>query len=243
MFICSGNGLVSEYHMMGSLEINVEEEIEEMTNLNLKQASRSLEQGKSMIIAGLAETKKDHAIELFAKREVGMDELQKIVEDIEREAVAPKQKELLQYVGGLRNGSKRVVLNYANVDIHDPDVRDRLNIRGVEKYSLCFIEVFVHKDDAREKLLHKVIHSYARLVSEIEETARKMVFKSFGVEKYHDYKPSPFFILDEVDAARELKETDFFPTCIVLLHSLGSLGAIVSHEGWGASKMKLMHPS
>ncbi|GJZ92636.1 hypothetical protein Tco_0664701 [Tanacetum coccineum] len=67
-----------------------------------------------MIIAGLAESKKDHAIELFAKLEVGMDELQTIAGDRKREVVAPKQKELLQYV----------VLNYANVDIHDPDVRD-----------------------------------------------------------------------------------------------------------------------
>ena len=53
-----------------------------------------------MIIAGVAESKKDHAIELLAKLEVGMDELQKIAEDRKREAVAPKQKELLQYVGG-----------------------------------------------------------------------------------------------------------------------------------------------
>ncbi|PWA48463.1 peptidyl-prolyl cis-trans isomerase protein [Artemisia annua] len=68
---------------------------------NLKQASRALKQGKSMIIAGVAESKKDHAIELLAKLEVGMDELQKIAEDKKREAVAPKQKELLQYVGGV----------------------------------------------------------------------------------------------------------------------------------------------
>ncbi|PWA89761.1 peptidyl-prolyl cis-trans isomerase protein [Artemisia annua] len=68
---------------------------------NLKQASRALKQGKSMIIAGVAESKKDHAIELLAKLEVGMDELQKIAEDKKREAVAPKQKELLQYVGGM----------------------------------------------------------------------------------------------------------------------------------------------
>ncbi|XP_071702159.1 peptidyl-prolyl cis-trans isomerase CYP38, chloroplastic [Rutidosis leptorrhynchoides] len=68
---------------------------------NLKQASRALKQGKSMIIAGLAESKKDHAIELLGKLEVGMEELQKIAEDRKREAVAPKQKELLQYVGGV----------------------------------------------------------------------------------------------------------------------------------------------
>lgn len=70
------------------------------TERNLKQASRALKQGKSMIIAGLAESKKDHGIELLGKLEVGMEELQKITEDRNREAVAPKQKELLQYVGG-----------------------------------------------------------------------------------------------------------------------------------------------
>ncbi|MFS8032107.1 putative peptidylprolyl isomerase [Helianthus anomalus] len=68
---------------------------------NLKQAKRTLIQGKSMIIAGLAESKKDHAIELLGKLEVGMEELQKIAEDKKRDAVAPKQKELLQYVGGV----------------------------------------------------------------------------------------------------------------------------------------------
>nr|GEX16206.1 peptidyl-prolyl cis-trans isomerase CYP38, chloroplastic [Tanacetum cinerariifolium] len=67
---------------------------------NLKQASIALRQGKSMIIAGLAESKKDNAIELLAKLKVGMDELHKITEDRKREAVVPKQKELFQYVGG-----------------------------------------------------------------------------------------------------------------------------------------------
>lgn len=67
---------------------------------NLKQASRALKQGKSMIIEGLAESKKDHGIELIGKLEVGMEELQKITEDRKRDAVIPKQKELLQYVGG-----------------------------------------------------------------------------------------------------------------------------------------------
>lgn len=67
---------------------------------NVRQASRAEKQGKSLIISGLAESKKDHGIELLAKLEVGMDELQKIVEDKNRDAVASKQKELLQYVGG-----------------------------------------------------------------------------------------------------------------------------------------------
>lgn len=67
---------------------------------NLRQTSRSLKQGKSLIIAGLAESKKDHGVQLLEKLESGMDELQQIVEDRNRDAVAPKQKELLQYVGG-----------------------------------------------------------------------------------------------------------------------------------------------
>ncbi|KAK1383762.1 Peptidylprolyl isomerase [Heracleum sosnowskyi] len=68
---------------------------------NVRQASRAEKQGKSLIISGLSESKKDHGIELLAKLEVGMDELQKIVEDKKRDAVASKQKELLQYVGGV----------------------------------------------------------------------------------------------------------------------------------------------
>ncbi|KAM6573467.1 peptidyl-prolyl cis-trans isomerase CYP38, chloroplastic [Cannabis sativa] len=68
---------------------------------NLKQASRSLKQGKTLIISGLAESKKEHGVELLGKLEAGMDELQQIVESRTRDAVAPKQKELLQYVGGV----------------------------------------------------------------------------------------------------------------------------------------------
>jgi hypothetical protein len=67
---------------------------------NVRQASRNLKQGKTLIISGLAESKKDHGVELLDKLEAGMDELQRIVEDKNRDAVAPKQKELLQYVGG-----------------------------------------------------------------------------------------------------------------------------------------------
>ncbi|KAA8548090.1 hypothetical protein F0562_004649 [Nyssa sinensis] len=66
---------------------------------NVRQASRALKQGKSLIISGLAESKKDHGIELLDKLEAGMDELQKIVDDRNRDAVASKQKELLNYVG------------------------------------------------------------------------------------------------------------------------------------------------
>lgn len=66
----------------------------------MRQASRALKQGKTLIISGLAESKKEHGIELLDKLEAGMDELQQIVEDTKRDAIAPKQKELLQYVGG-----------------------------------------------------------------------------------------------------------------------------------------------
>ncbi|KAI5665542.1 hypothetical protein M9H77_15395 [Catharanthus roseus] len=68
---------------------------------NVRQASRALKQGKTMIVSGLAKSKVDHGIELLSKLENGMDELQQIVEDRNREAVAPKQKELLNYVGGV----------------------------------------------------------------------------------------------------------------------------------------------
>lgn len=67
---------------------------------NVRQASRALKQGKSLILSGLAESKKDHGVELLDKLEAGMDELQQIVEGRNRDAVAPKQKELLQYVSG-----------------------------------------------------------------------------------------------------------------------------------------------
>ncbi|GLU02047.1 hypothetical protein SLE2022_193190 [Rubroshorea leprosula] len=66
---------------------------------NVRQASRTFKQGKTLIIMGLAESKKDHGVELLDKLEAGMDELQQIVEDRNRDAVALKQKELLQYVG------------------------------------------------------------------------------------------------------------------------------------------------
>ncbi|TYG52506.1 hypothetical protein ES288_D09G033400v1 [Gossypium darwinii] len=66
---------------------------------NVRQASRALKQGKTLIISGLAEAKKDRGAELLDKLEVGMEELQRTVEDRNRDAVAPKQKELLQYIG------------------------------------------------------------------------------------------------------------------------------------------------
>jgi len=66
----------------------------------VRQASRALKQGKTLIVSGLAESKKEHGVELLNKLEAGIDELELIVQDRNRDAVAPKQKELLQYVGG-----------------------------------------------------------------------------------------------------------------------------------------------
>ncbi|XP_020678166.1 peptidyl-prolyl cis-trans isomerase CYP38, chloroplastic [Dendrobium catenatum] len=68
---------------------------------NVRQASRALNQGRKFIIAGVAESKKAHGEELLNKLAVGMEELQRIVEERNRDAVAPKQKELLNYVGGV----------------------------------------------------------------------------------------------------------------------------------------------
>ncbi|KAJ8546327.1 hypothetical protein K7X08_018910 [Anisodus acutangulus] len=68
---------------------------------NTRQASRALKEGKTMIVSGLAKSKADHGIELLNKLEAGLGELQQIVEDRNRDAVFPKQKELLNYVGGV----------------------------------------------------------------------------------------------------------------------------------------------
>ncbi|KAL0343987.1 UNVERIFIED_CONTAM: Peptidyl-prolyl cis-trans isomerase CYP38, chloroplastic [Sesamum angustifolium] len=68
---------------------------------NVRQATRALKQGRTLIVGGLAKSKVDDGIELLNKLEAGLDELQKIAEDRNRDAVAPKQKELLNYVGGV----------------------------------------------------------------------------------------------------------------------------------------------
>lgn len=67
---------------------------------NVRQASRTLKQGKTLIVSGLAESKKEHGIELIDKLEAGIDEFELILQDRNRSSVGPKQKELLQYVGG-----------------------------------------------------------------------------------------------------------------------------------------------
>ncbi|CAH9090693.1 unnamed protein product [Cuscuta europaea] len=69
---------------------------------NVKQASRALKQGMTLVISGLAKSKVEHGTELLSKLEAGLNELERIiVEDKDRDAVAPKQKELLKYVGGV----------------------------------------------------------------------------------------------------------------------------------------------
>ncbi|KAI3871424.1 hypothetical protein MKX03_030767 [Papaver bracteatum] len=68
---------------------------------NLKQASRALKQGKSLILTGVAESKKEHGKEMLDKLEAGMDEFEQIILDKSRDKIAPKQKELLSYVGGV----------------------------------------------------------------------------------------------------------------------------------------------
>ncbi|XP_045812441.1 peptidyl-prolyl cis-trans isomerase CYP38, chloroplastic [Trifolium pratense] len=68
---------------------------------NLRQASRALKQGRTLIESGLAESKKEHGVELLNKLEAGIDEFELILQDRNRVAVGPKQKELLQYVGGI----------------------------------------------------------------------------------------------------------------------------------------------
>ncbi|RWR82000.1 Cyclophilin-like peptidyl-prolyl cis-trans isomerase domain-containing protein [Cinnamomum micranthum f. kanehirae] len=68
---------------------------------NLRQASRALNQGKALILSGVAESKKEHGKELLDKLAAGMEDLQQIVQERNRDAVVPKQKELLQYVGGV----------------------------------------------------------------------------------------------------------------------------------------------
>lgn len=65
----------------------------------MRQASRALSQGRTLILSSVAESKKEHGQMLVDKLATGMEELQRIIEERDRDAVAPKQKELLQYVG------------------------------------------------------------------------------------------------------------------------------------------------
>ncbi|XP_073278317.1 peptidyl-prolyl cis-trans isomerase CYP38, chloroplastic-like [Primulina huaijiensis] len=73
----------------------------DLVERNVRQASRNLKQGRTLIVQGLAKSKVDVGVELLNKLEAGIEELQQIVQDRNRDAVAPKQKELLSYVGGV----------------------------------------------------------------------------------------------------------------------------------------------
>eukprot|EP00250_Pteridium_aquilinum_P016252 c23025_g1_i1 orf=252-1652(-) len=66
---------------------------------NARQAARALSQNKSAIIENLAPSKKEAGQDLLDKLTVGLQDLQKIVEDKDRDAIAPKQRELLNIVG------------------------------------------------------------------------------------------------------------------------------------------------
>lgn len=68
---------------------------------NVRQASRIFNQSKPAILAGIAESKKDHGQELLDKITVGLQDFQKIVEARDRDSVAPKQQELLDLVGSV----------------------------------------------------------------------------------------------------------------------------------------------
>ncbi|RZC55226.1 hypothetical protein C5167_014075 [Papaver somniferum] len=56
--------------------------------------------GKSLILTGVAESKKEHGREMLDKMEAGMDEFERIILGTSKDKIAPKQKELLLYVGG-----------------------------------------------------------------------------------------------------------------------------------------------
>lgn len=71
----------------------------DLVERNVRQASRALSQGRTLILSSVAESKKEHGQELVDKLATGMEELQRIIEERDRDAVAPKQKELLQYIG------------------------------------------------------------------------------------------------------------------------------------------------
>ncbi|XP_078431039.1 cyclophilin 38 isoform X2 [Wolffia australiana] len=68
---------------------------------NARQASRALSQGRSQILSGLAESKRADGEANLDKLAAGLGELLAIVEQKDRDGVAPKQQELLLYVGNV----------------------------------------------------------------------------------------------------------------------------------------------
>ncbi|XP_008800881.1 peptidyl-prolyl cis-trans isomerase CYP38, chloroplastic-like isoform X3 [Phoenix dactylifera] len=84
----------------GSLKVSGVRALD-LVERNVRHASRALNQGRTLILSSVAESKKEHGQELVDKLATGMEELQRIVEERDRDAVAAKQKELLQYVGAV----------------------------------------------------------------------------------------------------------------------------------------------
>lgn len=68
---------------------------------NTRQAARVLNQNKTVILADVAETKKEEGQQLIDNLNQGLQDFQNIIEQKDRAAVAPKQKELLQIVGNI----------------------------------------------------------------------------------------------------------------------------------------------
>ncbi|GBG83493.1 hypothetical protein CBR_g37206 [Chara braunii] len=65
---------------------------------SVRKASRALSQNKAAILADVADGKKDEGKELLDKLEDGLQSFTTIFEDKDRDALAPKQAELLDYV-------------------------------------------------------------------------------------------------------------------------------------------------
>ncbi|KAL5723761.1 cytochrome P450 monooxygenase 38 [Ranunculus cassubicifolius] len=68
---------------------------------NARQAYRLLKQGKGLILLGIAESKREHGMELIEKLEDGIKEFQQIVLEKDRDVIVEKHKELLQYLEGV----------------------------------------------------------------------------------------------------------------------------------------------
>lgn len=66
---------------------------------NTRQAARVLNQNKTVMLADVAETKKEEGQQLIDNLNQGLQDFQNIIEQKDRAAVAPKQKELLHIVG------------------------------------------------------------------------------------------------------------------------------------------------
>lgn len=63
-------------------------------------------------------------------------------------------------------------------------------------------------------MISETVHSYAKIVSELEQKVRRMVFQSYGVEKYYD---SNIKSTDYVFRVNKYKRTNMQETNIGLL--------------------------